>query len=194
MICLPITALCNAHRRKAWNFWTRGSVPARPLQSLQARLASETAFSTALLSKLETDRMVPTLQTLASLCRVYGIGLGYFFSEPNQRSLAITRKAHMAEGREQSTLKRIPLHVPTAEEKHVSGTFNLSAGVATPIGEFGERTEITAFVPEGALHLSLAGSQEVLEEGDCFVMNTDQTAIWSASPAGSCRVLCVSVK
>lgn len=33
-----------------------------------SRLAAETGYSTALLSKLETDRMVPTLHTLTSIC------------------------------------------------------------------------------------------------------------------------------
>jgi transcriptional regulator with XRE-family HTH domain len=39
-----------------------------------ARLATETGLSTALLSKLETVRMIPTLPTLAAICRVYGVG------------------------------------------------------------------------------------------------------------------------
>ena len=47
-----------------------------------SRLAADTGLSTALLSKLETDRMIPTLPTLATICRVYGVGMSYFFSEP----------------------------------------------------------------------------------------------------------------
>ena len=40
-----------------------------------SRLAAETGLSTALLSKLETDRMIPTLPTLGTISRVYGVGL-----------------------------------------------------------------------------------------------------------------------
>jgi len=58
-----------------------------------ARLAAETGLSTALLSKLETDRMVPTLPTLATISRVYGVGMSYFFAEPAKHTLSITRKA-----------------------------------------------------------------------------------------------------
>lgn len=47
-----------------------------------SRLAVETGLSTALLSKLETDRMIPTLPTLSNICRVYGVGLSYFFTWP----------------------------------------------------------------------------------------------------------------
>src|SRR6516162_10417199 len=60
-----------------------------------SRLSAETGLSTALLSKLETDRMIPTLPTLATICRVYGVGLSYFFSETTRHSLSITRKAHL---------------------------------------------------------------------------------------------------
>ena len=60
-----------------------------------SRLAAETKLSTALLSKLETDRMIPTLPTLATISRVYGVGMSYFFSEPAKHTLSITRKAHL---------------------------------------------------------------------------------------------------
>src|SRR4051794_35568045 len=60
-----------------------------------SRLAGETGLSTALLSKLETDRMIPTLPTLATICRVYGVGMSDFFSEPDRHILSITRKAHL---------------------------------------------------------------------------------------------------
>ncbi|MGH9589839.1 MAG: helix-turn-helix domain-containing protein, partial [Terracidiphilus sp.] len=56
-----------------------------------ARLSAETRLSTALLSKLETDRMIPTLPTLAAISRVYGVGLSYFFSEPSRHAISITR-------------------------------------------------------------------------------------------------------
>ena len=52
-----------------------------------AQLAAETGLSTPLLSKLETDRMVPTLATLATICRSYGVGLGHFFRDPAEPSL-----------------------------------------------------------------------------------------------------------
>lgn len=54
-----------------------------------ARLAEETGLSTALLSKLETDRMVPTLATLATICHVYGVGLGHFFCDAVEGSRSV---------------------------------------------------------------------------------------------------------
>src|ERR1700679_2957771 len=64
-----------------------------------SRLAAETGLSTALLSKLETDRMIPTLPTLATISRVYGVGLSHFFKDPSRHTISITRRAHF-EGQE----------------------------------------------------------------------------------------------
>src|SRR3954452_1833502 len=78
-----------------------------------SRLAGETGLSTALLSKLETDRMVPTLPTLATICRVYGVGLSHFFCEPERHMLSITRKAHLqGESRSVDAVRAIPLNAP----------------------------------------------------------------------------------
>src|SRR5665213_1966378 len=75
-----------------------------------SRLATETGLSTALLSKLETDRMIPTLPTLATIARVYGVGLSYFFTEPARHTLSITRKAHLeATGRNPESVRFMPL-------------------------------------------------------------------------------------
>jgi hypothetical protein len=42
--------------------------------------------------------------------------------------------------------------------------------------------------------VSVAGSSEVLEEGDSIVVTTDQGLIWSADEKSMCRILSVSVK
>jgi hypothetical protein len=38
---------------------------------------------------------VPTLPTLATIGRVYGVGMSHFFNEPARHTLSITRKAHL---------------------------------------------------------------------------------------------------
>jgi transcriptional regulator with XRE-family HTH domain len=93
-----------------------------------ARLAGETGLSTALLSKLETDRMIPTLPTLATISRVYGVGLSHFFKEPGRHSLSITRKAHL-EGVERGMeqLKIIPLNAVEANPALAAAHASLAA-------------------------------------------------------------------
>src|ERR1700733_833391 len=119
-----------------------------------SRLATETGLSTALLSKLER------------VCRIYGIGLGYFFSEAGGHSVAITRKAHISQnGRSQQTVKIIPLHVPQPDSKTSAVILECPFGVTSTIAGHGQRNEITAYVIEGTLELNFAGDKESLEAG-----------------------------
>lgn len=158
-----------------------------------SRLAAETGLSTALLSKLETDRMTPTLQTLARICRVYGTGLSYFFSEPAIHSVAITRNLHKAdEARAHPAIKRTPLHALTARSKQLSQILEIPAGVIASLVESGSRSELTAYVLDGTLRLTVAGSEEELHADDSIVLDTDAVVLWSAGDSG-CRVLTVSV-
>src|SRR3974377_1287524 len=83
-----------------------------------SRLAAETGLSTALLSKLETDRMIPTLPTLANICRVYGVGMSYFFSEPSKHTVSITRREHLkGNSRSQETVKHTLLNAAPGDAR-----------------------------------------------------------------------------
>ena len=98
-----------------------------------ARLAAETGLSTALLSKLETDRMIPTLPTLATISRVYGVGMSHFFSEPARHTLSITRKAHLqSKGRGLESMK-VTLLSPAADASRPANLLK-DAGNPTPAG------------------------------------------------------------
>ncbi len=58
-----------------------------------AQLAAHTGLSTAMLSKLENARLVPTLPTLVRIATVFNVGLDYFFTDPRKRHVvAISRK------------------------------------------------------------------------------------------------------
>lgn len=156
-----------------------------------SRLGAEIGLSSALLSKLESDLMIPTLPTLAKICRAYGIGLGYFFSEPDQHSLSITRKAHMFDQRrEQTSPRSIPLHVPAIQSKQISKVIEIPAGATTRVSEFAARTELTGYVLEGRIRISIAGAEEHLSLGDCLVLDTDAVVLVSGVDTRS-RLLAV---
>lgn len=48
-----------------------------------------------------------------------------------------------------------------SDGKLISKILELPAGVTSTIGECGSRTELTAYVLEGTLQVSIGGSQEV---------------------------------
>jgi len=158
-----------------------------------SRLAVETGLSTALLSKLETDRMIPTLPTLSNICRVYGVGLSHFFSEATKHTLAITRKAHLAgNGRGQEAIKHVPLHAATAGNKLVARMVELPPGVSGMMSEAGRAVCAVVYVLEGVLRLDAGGMHESLEAGDCLYLDSEMAIGWSAAGPERCRALMIT--
>lgn len=158
-----------------------------------SRLAVETGLSTALLSKLETDRMIPTLPTLSNICRVYGVGLSYFFNEAARHTLAITRKAHLSgNGRGQESIKHVSLHAAAAGDKLFARMVELPAGVSGMMSEAGRPLCAVVYVLEGKLQLDAGGMHEALDAGDCIFVDTEMAIGWSASGSERCRVLMVT--
>lgn len=159
-----------------------------------SRLAAETGLSTALLSKLETDRMIPTLPTLSNICRVYGVGLSYFFTDVAKHTLAITRAAHLrGNGRVQETPREIPLHTVDANARLVARMIEFPSGApAGTIAPAGSTMSGVVFVLEGRLQLDAGGLHEVLETGDCAYIDSDMTIVWSAGGGERCRALVVT--
>lgn len=157
-----------------------------------SRLSAETKLSTALLSKLETDRMIPTLPTLSAISRVYGVGLSYFFSEPVLHTLSITRKAHLeGEGRSQEPVKTTPLNVVREGTQLVAQVIEFpAAGGAASINPFHE-THAVLYVLEGSLELEAGGVHETMAAGDCACVESQMEMAWSAGGKEPCRVLAV---
>jgi transcriptional regulator with XRE-family HTH domain len=157
-----------------------------------ARLSAETGLSTALLSKLETDRMIPTLPTLATISRVYGVGMGHFFAEPSRHMLSITRKAHLqGSERGMDQVKIIPLNAPTENPRLAAQVIEFPAGAASSTVSRLASGSGLVYVLEGQLQLDSGGMQETLEPGDCAYIESEMALAWSAAGKTRCRVLAV---
>jgi transcriptional regulator with XRE-family HTH domain len=157
-----------------------------------SRLAAETGLSTALLSKLETDRMIPTLPTLATITRVYGVGLSYFFSEPSRHTLSITRKAHLqGDGRGPEPFRVTPLNAAAEKPRLLAEMIEFAPGGATSSADCFRESSGVIYVLDGRLQLESGGMIEVLETGDCVCVESDMTLAWSAADKNRCRILAV---
>lgn len=157
-----------------------------------SRLAAETGLSTALLSKVETDRMIPTLPTLATISRVYGVGMNYFFAEPARHTLSITRKAHLQDnGRGPESLKVTPLNIAGESARLVVQMIEFPPGGPAIAMESYREANGLVYVLEGRLRLDAGGVREVLETGDCAYMDSEMPLAWSAAGKHRCRVLAV---
>lgn len=158
-----------------------------------ARLAVETGLSTALLSKLETDRMIPTLPTLATICQVFGVGLSHFFSEPQKHSLSITRKGHLLDrGMSGEGVKRAPLHAPGSEVGIVAELIEIAPGSISTMEATGRHQSRLIYVLSGRLALETGGLREVLETGDCACLESEMAIGWSPADKHECRIIVAS--
>lgn len=158
-----------------------------------SRLAAETGLSTALLSKLETDRMIPTLPTLATICRVYGVGMSHFFCEPDRHVLSITRKAHLeSSARGPESVRVVPLNSSRNSSGLQAEMVEVPTGTSDALsGAYNRETCGLVYVIDGRLQLSAGGLQEVLETGDCVFIDSRMPLVWSAAGKSACRVLSV---
>jgi len=158
-----------------------------------SRLAVETGLSTALLSKLETDRMIPTLPTLATISRVYGVGMSYFFSEPQKHTLSITRKAHLqGNSRGLDAVKAIPLNLPGEGSRLTAQMIEFPPDGASSSIDLGRQPSALVYVLEGRLQLDAGGLHEQLDAGDCACIESEMPLAWSAAGKHRCRVLAVT--
>jgi transcriptional regulator with XRE-family HTH domain len=158
-----------------------------------SRLAAETGLSTALLSKLETYRMIPTLSTLARICRVYGVGLGFFFADAQKHSISITRNLRaIGRGRKQETMKQFLLST-RADYPILAKEVDLPPKYIGTLADAGKAFTGVIYVLEGNLQLDSAGQQDVLESGDCICLNSEMLITWGASGTSSCRALVVTL-
>jgi hypothetical protein len=137
--------------------------------------------------------MVPTLPTLATICRVYGVGLSHFFTESDKHTLSITRKAHLEfPGSRLESAKSLPLHAQKSSSGLIAELVEVpaSSGDALHSAQSGKTCGFV-YVIEGCLQLDGCGMHEVLEMGDCMFIESVTPMVWNAAGKYRCRVLAV---
>jgi len=160
-----------------------------------SRLAAETGLSTALLSKLESERMIPTLHTLSKICRVYGVSLSHFFSDPKRHSLSITRKGHLVAIRgSHEKVRQIPLHYDQIGSNRCGASlFEFPPKIRVSASEPGQGLSCVIYVVEGRLDLNIGGDKDLLDAGDCACIDTDNVVMWGSATHMPCQILLVKV-
>ncbi len=157
-----------------------------------SRLAAETGLSTALLSKLETDRMIPTLPTLATISRVYGVGMNHFFAEPTRHSLSITRKAHLeGNGRGPEQVKVTPLNIAHPGTRLIARMIEIPPAITATTLDGEAETTALMYILQGTLQVDAGGIRETLNAGDCAYLESEMALAWSAVGKQRCRLLMV---
>ncbi|MCB9895192.1 MAG: helix-turn-helix transcriptional regulator [Planctomycetes bacterium] len=133
-------------------------------------LGSHTGMSAAMLSKIETGKLVPTLPTLMRIALVFSVGLDYFFGDERRRkAFAITRKGERIKLPAALDKKLVPYDFESLDYAALEPKLN--AFLAT----FRELERLPShqhngvefiYLISGRLEITWSGTAHVLEAGD----------------------------
>ena len=162
-------------------------------------LGRHTGLSAALLSKIERDRLFPTLPTLLRIALVFGVGLEFFVSDERARNVvAVVRRRERQRLPERPGAKDVSFFFEsldfTAVERRLNAYYAefepLPAGKARPHQHPGVEF---LYVLKGKLALRVADEDQILDEGDSVYFNSTRPHSYRRIGSKTCSALVVSV-
>lgn len=162
-------------------------------------LGRHTGLSAAMLSKLENNHVVPTLQTLSRIALVFSVGLDHFFSDPGKHnSIAVTRSSERLSFNETLDTKEILysfqcLDYPATERKSSS---YLSIFISCNIEDVPQHTHEGyefIYVLSGTLGLKVEGEEVILEAADTAYFNGSLPHGYRRIGEPECKAIVVTI-
>ncbi len=162
-------------------------------------LGRHTGLSAAMLSKLENNHVIPTLQTLSRVALVFSVGLDHFFSDPNKHhAVAVTRAAERINFEEKLDTKEVLydfqcLDYPATDRNSSSylATFRLNSREDIP-QHVHDGTEFI-YVLTGTLGLRVEDEEVVLDASDTAYFNSRLPHGYRRIGDQECRAIVVTV-
>lgn len=140
-------------------------------------LAGKAGCSPSMVSKIENDRVSPSLTTLHRLCQALQINVASLFGRPQSELRTVSRPGErpVIGNRESSSSRGVKAEVlvPHAEGRLLEGfivIFDPGAGTDGTLHHGGEEV---GYVLEGQLELTVAGETNRLGPGDSFYFRSD---------------------
>ena len=162
-------------------------------------LGKHTGLSAAMLSKLENNHVIPTLQTLSRIAMVFSVGLDHFFMDPAlHKNIQVTRAKERMELEEKLKGKSVVyrfqcLDYPANDRKSSSylALFNdVSEGPVAMHSHVG--TEFI-YLESGALEIDVDGEIVQLEAGDSAHFDGSLPHSYRKIGKEMCRAIVVTV-
>jgi len=162
-------------------------------------LGRHTGLSPALLSKLETGRLVPTLPTLQRIALVFGVGLDHFFlREEPVDAVAVHRRKERMRFPERADARRASFEFESLDFKALERP--LCAYYAEFRAVAGDRPSEHAhpgveliYVMSGSLGLKVAGSEVILARGDSAYLDASRPHAYRRIGKARCTAVIVTV-
>ena len=162
-------------------------------------LGKHSGLSPALLSKIETGRLVPTLPTLLRVALVFSVGLEHFFTEAGARPvLAVVRRGERQRFPERQGEKEPSYHFESLDFRAVDRRMN--AFYVEFEARPRERTRLHhhtgaefIYVIGGRLVVTVAGDEYELAAGDSMYFDPSVPHGYRREGTRSCTAVVVTV-
>jgi transcriptional regulator with XRE-family HTH domain len=160
-------------------------------------LGRHTGLSPALLSKIERDRLFPTLPTLLRIALVFSVDLEYFFAGAREKPvIAVVRKAQRVrlperDGKD-SAYRFESLDYPVAERR-----FNSYYAEFLPVSRAALRLHDhpgveLIYLLQGTLGVHVGGEEHTLEAGDSMYFDSSVPHGYRRSGGHVCSAIIVT--
>ena len=160
-------------------------------------LGKHTGLSPALLSKIERDRLFPTLPTLLRIALVFGVDLAFFFAGAREKPVvSVIRKTDRVrlperEGSD-SAYKFESLDYPVSERK-----FNSYHADFLPVSRAAMRLHDhpgveLIYTLQGTLSVHIGGEEHTLEAGDSMYFDSSVPHGYRRSGTRACSAIVVT--
>lgn len=161
-------------------------------------LGRHTTLSPALLSKIETGKIVPTLPTLMRIAMVFSVGLDFFFSrEDSRRPVAVVRRRDRQRFPDEAGSKRAAYHFESLDYPAVEKRFNTYLAQFHAVGESDSRRHAhegaeLVYVLRGNLGVTIRGEENLLGEGDAVYFDSGLPHSYRRVGRGPCEAVVVT--
>lgn len=163
-----------------------------------AQLAEHTGFSTAMLSRLENGRLIPTLPTLIRISLVFNVGLDYFFTDPRKRHIvAISRSSERKVLPSDPKSAPVPWHFETLDFRATARKFNTFLAHFHPLppknvtSHFHSGVELL-YLLEGELEMTIGVDKFQLSAGDSVYFDSLQKHAYRSLVKEPCTAVVIT--
>lgn len=142
------------------------------------QLGEKTGLSPALISKIENNKLVPTVPTLLRIAIVFGVTLDHFFqNEQRHHVISITRKEEseqsvMSDPLPDSCYHLTRLDLGSGERKFQPYLAEYLSGTETPVKPHMHQGVEFIHVLRGTLQLLLGADEHILNPGDSIYFDS----------------------
>jgi transcriptional regulator with XRE-family HTH domain len=154
-------------------------------------LAARAGCSVSMLSKIENDKVLPSLTTLHNIVAVLNFNIGYLFDGGHQEDLPVLKEGSRPVIMARSGVKLERL-IPFGEDHALQGNIHIVEPRSGSQGELRHEGEEVGYILEGELDLTIDDRTWRLQAGDSFNFKSNRAHTYRNPGTRRARILWIN--